>query len=617
MRTPCISKSLRIGRRSLASLPTQQRAYNAAVVGGGITGLTATWQLAQDPQCSRITLYEKSPRLGGWLDSETVPVEGGNVVFEYGPRTLRSALPGSLPLLYLVITTPMDPSSNPIDSLTDVGTKCANVGLFDELICTSRRSPAALNRFIYYPDRLVRLPMPDPSLPFLSNVQNFLQTLKEPLFDGFVPGVLLEHTKPARMPHQWQEDESVASFISRRFNSKIADNLVSAMMHGIYSGDIDKLSAQTILGPMRNLEDGGILYSALMKAFMRQRARIMDDYLAVDAISDSRQAFNFQGDILEVVKKSSTFTFKGGVQQLAQGIAAALTASGKVDVKTDSEIQSISKSRDSDVLTVQCPTSGSQAYDHVIATLPTPALTKLLGPTNLPNQSVPNRTLQKLQGHDYATTVMVVNLYYPDPKLLSIDGFGYLIPRSIPVDHNPEFGLGVIFASASSSGEAPRSPYATVTQDSVAGTKLTVMLGGHYWDGWQESDLPDHDSAVRMARTMLQRHLGITDTPTVARSRLQRNAIPQYTVGHLDRMYDLSKTVKADFNQRLVLAGNWYNGIGVGECVRQGILAATHGIRKRELQVYSPAMCPWKDFDHWDWDMRGGIATAPVRLVDV
>lgn len=257
------------------------------------------------------------------------------------------------------------------------------------------------------------------------------------------------------------------------------------------------------------------------------------------------------------------------------------------------------------------------AYDHVIATLPTPALAKMLAPTNHPNQSVPNRTLEKLQAHDYATTVMVINLYHPDPNLLSVDGFGYLIPRSIPVDQNPEFGLGVIFASASSCGETPRDPHTTVTQDTVPGTKLTVMMGGHYWDGWQKSDFPDHDSAVRMARAMLERHLGITDAPTVTRSRLQHNAIPQYTVGHLDRMYDLSRTVKQDFNQRLVLAGNWYNGIGVGDCVRQGILAATHGIRQKKLQVYSPTLCPWKDFNHWDWDMRGGVAMAPVRLVDI
>jgi oxygen-dependent protoporphyrinogen oxidase len=103
MRLLCASNGLRSRQRPLISaIRGQQRAYNAAVIGAGITGLTAAWQLAQDPQCSRITLYEKSARLGGWLDSETIPVEGGEVVFEYGPRTLRSAMPASLPLLYLV-----------------------------------------------------------------------------------------------------------------------------------------------------------------------------------------------------------------------------------------------------------------------------------------------------------------------------------------------------------------------------------------------------------------------------------------------------------------------------------------------------------------------------------
>ena len=80
----------------------QIRHYNAAVLGAGVTGLTAAWQLAQDPECEEVVIFEKSNRLGGWIDSERVPVKGGEVLFEYGPRTLRGAIPTSLPLLYLV-----------------------------------------------------------------------------------------------------------------------------------------------------------------------------------------------------------------------------------------------------------------------------------------------------------------------------------------------------------------------------------------------------------------------------------------------------------------------------------------------------------------------------------
>lgn len=214
---------------------------------------------------------------------------------------------------------------------------------------------------------------------------------------------------------------------------------------------------------------------------------------------------------------------------------------------------------------------------------------------------------------------MVVNLYYSNPNLLPMEGFGYLIPRSIPADQNPECGLGVIFASSSSVGVSGAIEREDVSQDTAPGTKLTVLMGGHYWDGWKETDYPDHDSAVGMARTMLARHLGITEKPAVARSRLQRDAIPQYTVGHLDRMYALSDAVRSDFQQQLVIAGNWYTGVGVGDCVRQGFLAATLGLGWKSIERDVPEMnrkrSPWLNYNFEEWEFRGGIPTAPVRLV--
>lgn len=197
---------------------------------------------------------------------------------------------------------------------------------------------------------------------------------------------------------------------------------------------------------------------------------------------------------------------------------------------------------------------------------------------------------------------MVVNLYYPNPDLLPVTGFGYLIPRSIPYDQNPERALGVIFGSDSSVG-----------QDTAPGTKLTVMFGGHWWDDWLESDYPDHDTAVKMARSLLERHLSITDEPILARSKLQRNAIPQYTVGHISRMQDLSRSVRDDFNKRLTLAGSWYGGVGITDCVRQAYIAATLGVgaKRLELEMDHPG------FDSEEWALEGGLPMAPVQWVDV
>lgn len=197
---------------------------------------------------------------------------------------------------------------------------------------------------------------------------------------------------------------------------------------------------------------------------------------------------------------------------------------------------------------------------------------------------------------------MIVNLYYPNPNLVPVTGFGYLIPRSIPYDQNPERALGVIFGSDSSVG-----------QDTAPGTKLTVMFGGHWWDDWIESDYPDHDTAVEMARSLLKRHLNITDEPTLARSKLQRNAIPQYTVGHVSRMQELSRSVRNDFNKRLTLAGSWYGGVGITDCVRQAYIAATLGVgaKKLDLEMNNPG------FDSEEWVLEGGLPMAPVQWVDV
>ena len=90
-------------RRLLHRAHHETKPYNAAVIGGGLTGLTAAWRLVQDPKCQRVTLYEKSPQLGGWLQSERVEVgDGKHVVFEYGPRTIRAVQPAVLPMLDLV-----------------------------------------------------------------------------------------------------------------------------------------------------------------------------------------------------------------------------------------------------------------------------------------------------------------------------------------------------------------------------------------------------------------------------------------------------------------------------------------------------------------------------------
>jgi len=109
-----------------------------------------------------------------------------------------------------------------------------------------------------------------------------------------------------------------------------------------------------------------------------------------------------------------------------------------------------------------------------------------------------------------------------------------------------------------------------VDQDTAPGTKLTVMLGGHWWEGWTESDLPDEATAIDMAKAVLARQLGVTDEPVVAKARLAKNAIPQYQVGYHRDMQQVHETLVGEFGGRLKVAGSWCQGaVGVNDCIRK------------------------------------------------
>lgn len=189
---------------------------------------------------------------------------------------------------------------------------------------TSKGSVAAQNRFIYYPDHLIRMPGPGSSLS-----QNVSTLWSEPVFDGALLAALMEVTKPQRPEGLY--DESIGSFISRRFGSNLADNVVSAVFHGIYAGDIYRLSARTILAGLWQMESRN---QSLVKGLLSQAFRGLGPF----ATNDLEIVREFQrrppmSDNLEAAKKSSVFTFKGGIGELADQLERKLLESPKVDIR--------------------------------------------------------------------------------------------------------------------------------------------------------------------------------------------------------------------------------------------------------------------------------------------
>lgn len=215
--------------------------------------------------------------------------------------------------------------------LTDA-TQVRELGLEDRILMTSKDSVAAQNRFIYYPDHLVRMPGPGSSL-----LQNISNVLSEPIFKGTIAGALSEVTKPQRPADL--EDESIGSFLTRRFGSALTDNVVSAVFHGIYAGDIYKLSARAIMPSLWAIERRS---NSIIKGLLEQASGGMQPIATSDLdMIRTLRSQPVMSDKLEVVKKSSVFTFKGGIGELAHSLESKLDESDNVLILENTGVRDI------------------------------------------------------------------------------------------------------------------------------------------------------------------------------------------------------------------------------------------------------------------------------------
>ncbi|KAK2736787.1 oxygen-dependent protoporphyrinogen oxidase [Myotisia sp. PD_48] len=533
-----------------------------AVIGGGLTGLSTAFFLARHPHY-HIVIFEKSDTLGGHVRSESIPLDGGHVIFENGPRTLRSSGTASLPVLDLI----------------------TQLNLESQVITKSIHSAASRNKYIYYPDGLMRIPAALPGASKLvSYLVNGLNVLSHPPLLNAIWQFIYRYIFPLGRPRHldsWGEpdesytefcdrtrgkvaagdrwdapDESVTEYSTRVLGKDATDIFTSAFIHGIYAGDIDKLSARAIVG--YNWDLGDYPWKSKHNNWS-ERCMSKDTYDAMECIiRDGR--VNRTEKAGKLITGTSVYTLAQGLGSITAELEKYLSEKSNVTIARGLVVSRIRQEESGPKLKLEYPGHPGHTFDFVVSTTPATVLADQLRDTT---EGSPNIESDILSSHNYAVNVMSVNLFYRETHLVPVQGFGYLIPRSVPLDQNPERGLGVIFMSQLAE-----------SQDTVPGTKLTVMLGGHWWDGWEEGDLPDEETGIEMAKSLLKRHLGITKEPAIARASLLRNAIPQYTVGHINRMKNLGDILTFKYGSRLKVAGAWYSGVGMTDCVTGARIAA-------------------------------------------
>ena len=458
------------------------RPRRIAILGGGIAGVTAAWQLAQLDRARgglEISLFEASPRLGGTVD--TVYQDG--FVVECGPDGWVTEKPWAREL--------------------------ARELLLEDKLIGSRDA----ERVTYILSGGQLLPMPDgmrlmvpTDLAALENSPLFSPAARAAYAAEPARAEELRRTAPSA-------DESIASFVQRHFGEEVLTKVAAPLLSGVFGGDVAKLSVRAVMPAFVHMEQehGSLILALQRKAFQSQARRE-----AAHSIFTSLQ---------------------GGTQVLIDRMASELHPD-RLSLSTP--VTTLARAGQSWTVSTAHST---HTFDAVLIATPAHVTRTLLAPIS-PRMAV----LHELEATSALIAAFAFSHDFPLPR-----GFGFLVPTG-----EPNHLLAATFVDQKYSDRVPEN--SRLLRTFFGGSSAATLA--------KQSD----EAIAAFALHELQDLLGPLPTPDFHLVRRWPLSLPQYGVGHLDRMAELERLRQAQPN--LWLLGNTYCGVGLPDLIRDARAAA-------------------------------------------
>jgi protoporphyrinogen/coproporphyrinogen III oxidase len=470
-----------------------------AIIGGGITGLAAAQRLASRSDAVQVVLLEGSRRLGGIIRTEAAD----GFLMELGPDSFITNKPGAVQL-------------------------CEEIGFTDQLIPTDagfRRSLVLRKgKPEVVPDGFLLMAPTKPWTILTTPILSFSGKLR-----------LLSEVLIARKTNAG--DESLGSFVRRRFGRQALERLVQPLVGGIYTADPEKLSLKATMPRFSDMEDS---HGSVIRATLAQQKQ-------------DRQCTTGKRDIADGSSGSGArygmfATAAGGLSDMVAAIERTLRQSGRVEIRLGEEVTGIEHGTVSgSKWCITLRDHGTMTFDDVIVTLPTHTAARILG-------SAISQELQvALREIEYASSAIVVSGHLLSDFNHPMDAFGLVIPaieqRKI---------LAVSFSSRKFPDRAPAGHI--LLRTFVGGAMQPELLAN------------DDDTISGFVNEELRSILGMTSEPMFSEVIRYNNAMPQYNVGHLERVARIGSLLKN--TPGLHLAGSAYTGVGIPDSIASGWAAA-------------------------------------------
>lgn len=308
-------------------------------------------------------------------------------------------------------------------------------------------------------------------------------------------------------PKRDGQEETVAGFWARRFGKDFARLVIDPLVGGLFAGLADELSMPAVFPALVDMERR---YGSISRAVLASR----------------RAGGRMPGRRL--------YSWRDGVESLPKALAAAL-GNALVPGVAVRRVR-----RWTDGFRIESGAGAVAARSVVLATQPQVAADLLDGLDPAGAEAAANVD---------APPLAVVFLGYRRRQVAhALDGLGYLVPscEGRPV-------TGTLFCSTMFPGRAPEGHVA-----------LAAYLGGARAPALAQAPA---EELVATARAEFRDLLGVAGEPVVARVRQWPRGLPQYRLGHVERMAALRGA-----EQRapgLFLTGNYFGGLSVASCVTQ------------------------------------------------
>ncbi|MBI4402402.1 MAG: protoporphyrinogen oxidase [Nitrospirae bacterium] len=400
---------------------------------------------------------------------------------------------------------------------------CAKLGLTDRLINTNEDQKKT---FVFSRGRLRELPegliviVPTELGPFL----------RSGLLSGAgIARMAMDFVLPAKRK---PGDESLAAFFRRRLGREAFERVIEPLMAGIYAGDAEQISLRATFPRFLEMEQE---YGSLIRGMLAGRKRATPTQREGEP---GRSMFVTLKDGLdEMVRALVTRVKEAGVTLMSERRVEALRVrSGRPGVWTY------------DLLLEHGPVVTA---DAVVLATPAYASADLVRPLSPGAAGL-------LESIPYASTATVSLAYSASELGSSVCGFGFVVPRVERRD--------LLAATWTSLKWPHRAPTSHVL--------VRCYVGGI---GREEILKTDDETLVRRVREDLAGMAGVTAQPAYVEVNRWHRSMPQYTLGHLERLEDIQASLGR--YKGLWLTGAAYRGIGIPDCIREATETATQVVR--------------------------------------